>query len=727
MALDRPTFHESWYRVAELRPRLRSVVQVVRQDYRGQTWHVLRDPGNNQFFRLDESAYRFVALLDGQRSVGEAWHTVGEQLGDAAPTQGEAITLLGQLYTSNLISAELPPDAEGMFDRYKRRVQRQVGGYLMNIMFAKIPLIDPERFLERWKPAVSWVFGPVGIVLWFVLLGVGGYHLAGRAGDLFDAAGNVLDPSNLIYLYVAFVLAKVIHELGHGFAVKRFGQSERTEAEVHTIGVMLLVMMPVPYIDASASWAFRNKWRRAFVGAAGMYVELAVAAVAAVVWARTGEGTAVHAIAYNVMFIASVSTILFNANPLIRFDGYYILSDLTETPNLYQRSNDYLKYLVKRYVYRVRNPRNPAHRPSERWWLTLYGVSSFVYRIFLFATILLFVADKLFFVGMLMAIVSIVAWVFVPLGKWVKYLLLEPELERTRGLAQFASLAFVAGLIAAVSYIPLPDRARAAGLVEPVRFEPVYARADGFVMGVGRSGADADGLLALDADNADLLAERDGLRATIRRLEAERRKARLEGVAESRMVQDQLAALASRLERVEGELARLRIGLDGAGQWVTANGDRMVGQLVQRGEALGVVASLDRVFIRAAADQYLGPQLNDPAFTQRDVEIKTRARPGVTYRGAIERVSPAGLEELPSAALGYAAGGPLATDVNDPEGTKAAEPYFEVRILPEADGAEAPPLMPGQRVTVRFTFDDKPLLEQGWLALRRLFQQRFGV
>ena len=164
--MDRPTFHESWYRVAQLRPRLRSVTQVFRQDYRGRTWHVVRDPGNNQFYRLDEPAYHFVALLDGQRSVGDAWNLTNEQLGDAAPTQGEAIQLLGQLYTSNLITAELPPDAEGMFDRYKRRLQRQVGGYLMNIMFARIPLFDPDRMLDRWKGAVMWMFGPVGIALW---------------------------------------------------------------------------------------------------------------------------------------------------------------------------------------------------------------------------------------------------------------------------------------------------------------------------------------------------------------------------------------------------------------------------------------------------------------------------------------------------------------------------------------------------------------------------------
>ncbi|MEM7576862.1 MAG: hypothetical protein AAF328_05235 [Planctomycetota bacterium] len=724
--MDRPTFHESWYRVAELKPRLRAVVQVYRQDYRGQTWHVLRDPGNNQFFRVDASAYRMVALLDGQRTVGDAWQLVGEQLGDAAPTQGEAIQLMGQLYTSNLLTAELPPDAEGMFDRYQRRINRQVGGYLMNIMFAKIPLLDPDRFLDRWKPVVSWIFGPVGIALWFLLLFTGGWYLAGRTGDLFDSAGNVLDPSNLLYLYGAFALAKVIHELGHGFAVKRFGDSEGTASEVHTIGVMLLVLMPVPYVDASSSWAFRSKARRAFVAAAGMYVELALASIAAVVWATTSEGTAIHALAYNVMFIASVSTILFNANPLIRFDGYYILSDLTETPNLYQRSNDYMKYLVKKYVYRVRNPRSSAHRPAERWWLTLYGVTSMVYRVFLFAGILWFVADKLFFVGMILAGVSIIAWVFVPLGKWIKYLLLDAEVERTRGWSQFVSVAFLLGMIGWLGWLPLPDHARAAGLVEPVVFEPVYAGADGFVTEIGSKQAVASGASLYASENAELRSERDALDARLRRMGAERRKARMEGVAESRIVDDQIVALGQRLERVQRDLDRLSRSAEQNATWVPRSASRQVGRFVSRGEGLGVLASLEDTVIRAAADQYLRPQLEAAARESWQVEMKLAGRPDATFLGVVDRVGDAGLEQLPSAALGYAAGGPVAVDPSDPEGLKAAEDFFEVRVVPSGVPEGAPTLMAGQRVTVRFKFDDKPLLQQGWLELRRLFQKRFG-
>src|SRR3954469_4583316 len=144
MPIERPTFHESWYRVETLHPRLRSTVQVSRQHFRGQQWHVIQDHSNNMFFRLAEPAYRFIGLLDGKRSVGDAWRIANETLGDDAPTQGEVIQLLGQLYTGNLLQADVTADTQTLFARYKKRKHREITSYLMNIMFSRIPILDPD-------------------------------------------------------------------------------------------------------------------------------------------------------------------------------------------------------------------------------------------------------------------------------------------------------------------------------------------------------------------------------------------------------------------------------------------------------------------------------------------------------------------------------------------------------------------------------------------------------
>jgi len=218
MAVDRPTFSESWYRVTAMRPRLRSTVQTYRQHYRGQMWHVLRDPSNNQFFRLNDAAYHFVGLLDGQRMVQDAWEICNRDLGDDAPTQVEVVQLLGQLYTSNLLAAELPADAAGMFDRYKKRVRREVGGYFKNLLFIRVPLIDPDVFLDRWVRVFGLAFTKIGFVAWIILIGIGFWSLSGQAANLTRQAGQVLDPDNLIFLYLSFAFIKVFHEFGHGFA-----------------------------------------------------------------------------------------------------------------------------------------------------------------------------------------------------------------------------------------------------------------------------------------------------------------------------------------------------------------------------------------------------------------------------------------------------------------------------------------------------------------------------
>lgn len=183
---------------------------------------------------------------------------------------------------------------------------------------------------------VGWLFSWLGLILWLLLIGAGLYFVVGNLDELIHQSTDILAPDNLVLLYLSIILIKICHEFGHAFACKRFGRLSGTGGQVHLMGVMFLVFIPLPYVDASSAWVFRKKWHRAVVGMAGVIVEMAGAAVAAIVWANTSTGT-LHIIAYNVMFVASVSTLIFNANPLLRFDGYYVLSDLLEIPNLSRR------------------------------------------------------------------------------------------------------------------------------------------------------------------------------------------------------------------------------------------------------------------------------------------------------------------------------------------------------------------------------------------------------
>jgi putative peptide zinc metalloprotease protein len=497
---------------------------------------------------------------------------------------------------------------------------------------------------------------------------------------------------------------------------------------------MFLIFMPLPYMDASSAWAFRNKWHRTIVGAAGILTELAIASIAAIVWASTSDGT-VRAIAYNVIFIASVSTLLFNGNPLLRFDGYYILSDLVEIPNLWQRSRQYIYYLVKRYAWGVRQPQNPAHSTGERGWFVFYGIASTVYRVFICVRILLFLGDRLpkqlFFVAIALSLGAMVTWVLVPLGKFLRYLATNGELLRVRGRAVGSTVGTLVAIITVIGVIPMADRGRVEGVVEPARLAMVHTAVNGFVQEYLPSGRNVspDGPPLLVAVNPELDVQREQLLAERRRLQARRRIAMTQEVALAQIYAEQIDALEEQLARVKEQLASLSLKAPMEGTWVSPNIEVIKGAYLERGDAVGLVASLDDVIIRAVAPQSIAAliifetETGRPA--AREVEIRLKGRPDIALEGMIKQILPAGQEDLPSAALGYAAGGPVMTKLDDRRGTRAAERFFEIRIAP--DPASGVALMSGQRVVIRFEMSSKPLAAQWWRSLLQLFQRRFHV
>jgi putative peptide zinc metalloprotease protein len=722
--VDRPTFHESWYRVAKLRPRLRTTVHTWRQHFRGRRWHVVQDPTNNQHFRLDDNGYHFVGLLDGKRTVDEAWTICNEHLGDHAPTQGEVVTMLGQLYTSNLLQSDLPADAAGMLEHHRQRLHRQVRGFFTNALFARIPVFDPDRLLTRVERVVGPLLGPIGLVIWILVALVAVLTLSRRMDELVGGLPSVLAPGNLPLLYISFAVVKALHELGHGLATKRIGRRTGSGGEVHTFGITLLVFTPVPYVDASSAWSFRSKWHRAFVGAAGMYVELFVAAIAAIVWASTSSGL-VHSLAWNTMFVASVSTLLFNGNPLLRFDAYYILSDLLEIPNLGSRSRSHLSYLVRRYIWGVRRAFSPALGTGERFWLPVYAVTSLLYRVVVMVGIILFVSEKFFIIGVALAIVALITWTVTPIGKLIRYLTLDPELARVHGRAYLTTSAAAAAIAVVVGLVPVPDHGRAEGVVEPIDVAVVYAEVDGFVDAVLTAGGlvTPDGHPLLESHNRALETNRQRLVAERQMTKLEQDQAGIREIAVAQSLGEQVAALDERIAEIDDRLASLAVRAPIAGRWIAPDIDRMRGGFVKRGDAIGVVASVERLLVRAVADQRLGPRLGPEIGPGGRVEIRVAGRPEVHLFGTLREVLPAGSRRLPSAALGYSAGGAVEIDQDDESGTKTAEPFFEALV--DIDDATAAALHSGQRVVVRFEMAARPLAVQWWRALGQLFQRRF--
>ncbi|MEN6335226.1 MAG: hypothetical protein ABFE01_13325 [Phycisphaerales bacterium] len=734
MSVDRPTFHEAWYRVAELKPRLLSGVKIRRQEFRGQLWYVLENPANSQFARMDENAYRFAGSLDGKRTVSELWQSCNEQLGDAAPTQGEAIHLLGQLYAMNLLYVDLPPDAESLLNRYRKRVQREVLGYLSNLLFLQIPLLDPDAFLNRWVGLVGSLYSGAGLTLWLTLVGMGLYFLIGNFSELLAQSSDILAPENLAFLYLSFAGVKICHEFSHAFACKRFGRLNRSSGQVHAMGVMFLVLFPMPYVDASSAWSFRNKWHRAIVGMAGVLSELAIASIAAIVWSRTSTGT-VHIIAYNIIFVAGVSTLVFNGNPLLRFDAYYVLSDLIEIPNLAQRARNYLYYLVKHRIWGITKLPNPAYSLGERIWFLTYGPASALYRIYISIRILLFLNSRLpsafFIIVPIMASTALAGWLMIPLARFLRYLATSPELARNRHRAIASTLGSLAAGVVLIGLVRMPHYYRIEGVVEPARLALIHAQTEGFVASFlpSQSMASPAGAPLVEAVNLELSARSQSLEAQRRALVVRQQLAELEEVAAGQILGEQISALDEQIARVESELEKLNLKAPLEGTWVAPEIDHARGSYLKRGERVGFVGSLDDLIVRATAGQDVAAMIEG---ADRSVEIRIKGRPDLTIPGRIEKILPAGQDTLPSEALGYRAGGTMATrpEPGARQDIKSAERFFEIRIRPDAratsDEGRAT-LLTGQRVIARVRMSPKPLLVQWYQSARQLFQRRFHI
>jgi putative peptide zinc metalloprotease protein len=705
----RPTFSESWYRVANLKARLRGGAQVSRQNYRGERWYVLRDPAGNQFHRLSDGAYRFVGLLDGKRTVQEAWELVGGRLADDAPTQPEVIQLLSQLHAANLLEADITPDSVVLLRRHKQQSKQKWQQRAMNVLFPRIPLWNPDEFLKRWAPLSRLIISKAMAIIWIAVVAAAIFIIIPEWARLRDSAMDAIAPSNWFYLWAVFVLIKLVHELGHAFTCRRFG------GEVHELGIMFLVLIPAPYVDASTAWAFPSRWQRVLVGAGGMISELFVAAILVFVWRYTQQGTLINQLAYNGMLIASVSTLLFNANPLLRYDGYYILSDLLEIPNLYQQSNEYALGLIKRHVFAVKSQR-PLPPPGQRLWLLLYAITSGIYRVFIGILIIVVVAMKVPIIGALMAIGGVITWGVVPLGRLFKYLTIDPELHRKRSRA----IAFVAGvsvaIIILVGLIRFPVRVEAAGVVEPGVKRVVAPGYSGFIQKIlihdGQSVHAGDVLMILS--NPELESQIKQQQAALQGLMARYQQSSVKDQAQKQIDLIQIKAVQQQVDELKRKQSELTIKSPIAGRIIQPNLHDMAGMYLQQGQQVLTVARDRDLLIRANIDQDDAELAAHAKLTHAQVRLASRLDQ-VLDAYDLDFID-AAQDQLVHSSVTQAGGGTIAIDPRDPSGKKPVVNQFELRCRIDNPTGD---FRPGQRAYVRCTIFNKPLI---WQWTNRFWQ-----
>ena len=715
--MSQSLFSTSWYRVAGVRPRLRNHAQIHRHVYRGSVWYVLQNHSTGKFHRFTPVANLIIGLMDGTRTLQEIWDLACVRLGDEVPSQDEVIKLLSDLHRADVLQSDAPPDIYELQQRRSRHARARWKQYIGNPLSLRFPVLDPDRILRRLMPLCAPLFGWFGAALWagtmawaLVLIAM---HWSELSSDMVD---RVFSVENLLLMWFVFPLIKLLHEFGHAMATRAGG------GEVHEMGVMLLVLMPIPYVDASAATAFRDKRSRMLVGAAGMLVELFIAAIAVFAWIHLESGTE-RAIAYNVILVAGVSTLLFNGNPLLRYDGYYILSDYLEIPNLGQRSNEYLGYLTNRYLFGVEGGSTPVSAPGERGWFVFYAIGSFAYRMFMMISIALLVASKFFVIGVILALWAFANMLVLPLSKKINYLFASPRLANHRQRALFTTASILVLLTAILVWLPAPSSTRAEGVIWAPEQAQVRATVDGFVAKVLAKPDQQvrTGEVLIQCEDPELDARTRVLQAELAELGARYNAAILSKRVQADIINEQKVQVAEALALAHHRQAELQVRSPADGVFIILDTQNSVGRYAQRGEVLAYVTDSAATTVRVVIPQAEGALV---AKRTRRVEIRPADRIGKPIQARIQREVPAATDELPSMTLSLQGGGKIGLDPSKPGDGKALEKLFVLDLeLPPGEQAN----YLGGRIYVRFEHEPEPLADQWYREIRRAFLKKFNV
>lgn len=622
-----------------------------------------------------------------------------------------------QLHAADVLQSDVVPDTQELLLRYQRSQRQKKLQNIRSPLAIRLPLVDPERWLERGLVVIRFLFGSVGAVTWLAVVTMGLWLTIEHWPELTEnVTERVLAPQNLMVLWLTFPVVKIIHELGHAFAVKAWG------GEVHEMGIMFLVLSPVPYVDASAASAFVQRARRVAVGGAGMMTELFVAAIALYMWSITEPGI-LRTVMYNVVLIASVSTLVFNGNPLLRFDAYYMLADALEVPNLASRANRYFYYLCERYLFGLKTAVSPITGPGEAGWFLSYAVAAFFYRLFIYFVIITFIASQFLVVGVILAMWAAFSMLLMPIGKGVKYLVSSPKLDRQRPRALFVTASILVGLAAAVTLIPVPLATVAEGVIWVPEHAFVRAETGGFVRRVVGQGE-----LRVDTGDEVLVLEDPLLLTELNVLEqelaAQRTRFRVyatEDRVQANVTADAIRGVEARLASVRERLRQLQVRSPASGRLILPNSADLLGRFIPQGKHLGYVVNDGDLTVRVSV-----PQSEVDLVRQRtaSVQIRLSERVGDPLAGVLMREVPAASSELPSPVLGTTGGGAIVIDPSDERGLRTVEKVFQFQVgLPSGTRD----LFVGARAYVRFSHGSEPLAFRWYRSARQLLLSQFSV
>ncbi|HET6881654.1 MAG TPA: HlyD family efflux transporter periplasmic adaptor subunit [Pirellulales bacterium] len=671
--------------------------------YQGRVYWVVKEPVGLNYFRFQEEEYAILQMLDGFTSLDEIKDAFEAQFPPQKIGIEELQQFIGMLHRSGLIIANVPGQGHQLLERRRERWRKEWLGRLSNVLSVRFKGIDPDRILNWLYPKIKWIYTPAAVAV-CCLLALSALSLVLIQFDVFHSKlptfHQFFTLKNAFVLSIALGVTKVIHEFGHGLTCKHFG------GECHEMGVMLLVLTPCLYCNVSDSWMLPNKWHRAAIGAAGMYIEMVIASICTFIWWYTEPGMLNH-LCLSTMFVCSVSTLMFNSNPLLRYDGYYILADLIEIPNLRQKATDILNRKMGEICLGLEPPDDPFLPDRNQALFALYSVAAAIYRWVVVFSILFFLYEvwkpyRLEIIGQIIGVAALYGLLVQPFWKLGKFFYVPGRIDKVKKPRMYATLGVIGAVLAAVMLVPLPHRVYCTFEIQPRDAKKVFVTVPGELADVRvKSGDEVDENTVLaKLDNLDVeidLAKLDGerrqnetqLRSLLRRRHIDR-EANLEIPA----VEATLTAINEQLREKQVDLRRLTLSAPVSGtvlpppeqkeqkpdrQLASWHGtplqERNRGAYLQEGTLfcqVGDPRKMEAVLVVDQADiDYV--RKND------HVDIKLDEMPLDELRGEVIEIAHEPLRTVPRH-LGNKQGGELATKTDESGVERPMNTSYQVRV-----------------------------------------------
>jgi putative peptide zinc metalloprotease protein len=674
----------------KVRLRVRSDIQINPQKYEGRTFYVVKDPVSLRYYRFKEQEHFLIRMMDGKHSLDDAQKAFETRFRPDRLTLEDLEHFGQQLLTAGLVQNESPNAGEQLYERRKKRRRMQVLAAVTNILYVKIPVIDPDRILTKMLKYLNWMFS-----IWFLVLStlvmLSAMLLVATHFETFRSRlpsyQEFFSFKTVIYLWAALSVVKVIHEFGHGLSCKAFG------GEVHEMGFLILCFSPAMYCNVSDAWTIPNKWHRIIIGGAGIYVELMIASIATFVWWNTPSQPFVNNLALSLMVVCSVSTVIFNGNPLMRYDGYYVLADWLEIPNLRERANRYISRLFMDKALGIEVQPEPYMELWRRILFVTFAVVSYVYRWVVTFFILMFTSNflkpyKLEIISQTLFAISLgsmIGWPLYRLGKNIARRGRLPDMKRGR---VSVTMALGVGLILFFFLAPLPvSRIRTQGLVQfshqnvfveiPGVLEKLYVREAQYV----EEGTLLAQFRSLDMEMQEIKWRSEADLKTKLKDEFDRKLSTLRDPEEKERLRDRIAQLAGdiilangKLEGIASEKAKLTLYAKTSGVVMGLPLVEDEGKMWDKGQETPFCTIGNRKDVRVLIPiETADWELLRTNFTgnrkQLDATIRINGRDKTLWKGVLRKDKlPRSEEKEIPLALSNKGGGPLAVRPNSPPG-----------------------------------------------------------